>query len=182
MFLLNHCWISASGGFFYPHIPHTHTRTHAHTILDEKCTSCAPIKALRFSLFLPAQVLAEPTSWDDVEGRSLSRNSVQRFSRYASLVESEHCVRTFRVCVPGVAHGKQLSMYEIASIMREPVEDAGSCGRGCCVEIERKDGTTENRLLQIDQSVSPEDDGCVRYTCKVNLDTYSYGSIYDSYL
>ena len=92
----------------------------------------------------------------------------------ARLVESEHCVRTFRVCVLGVAHGKQLStslMYEIASMMRESVEDAGSCGRGCCVEIERKDGTIESRLLQIDQSVSPEDDGCVRYTCKVNLAT-----------
>ena len=76
----------------------------------------------------------------------------------------------FRVI--GLVQSRQIStsslMYEIASMMEESVTDAGSCGRGCCVELESANGAAESRLLQLDESVSPEDNDCIKYTCKVS--------------
>ena len=65
----------------------------------------------------------------------------------------------------GAAQGGRLSdslLREVASLMREPVEHVGSCGSGCCVEI---DGTAS--LLNLHQSVSPASDTCSVYTCTV---------------
>ena len=71
----------------------------------------------------------------------------------------------------GVSLGKTLStslLQEIANVvMRDQVQDVGSCGSGCCVEIDRDDGATQTSLLHLDESVTPADDPCQIYTCTV---------------
>ena len=71
----------------------------------------------------------------------------------------------------GVSLGKTLStslFQEIANVMmRDQVQDVGSCGSGCCVEIDRDDGKTQTSLLHLDESVTPESDPCQIYTCTV---------------
>ena len=73
-------------------------------------------------------------------------------------------------------------MNEIASMMRDPVQDAGSCGSGCCVEIEEEGGTTKSRLLHLDESVVPENDPCQIYTCRVRSSLWLLGSKSFSYI
>ncbi|CAI8038078.1 Thrombospondin-2 [Geodia barretti] len=83
----------------------------------------------------------------------------------------------FEVVLPlpgflGVSLGKTLStslLQEIANVvMRDQVQDVGSCGSGCCVEIDRDDGATQTSLLHLDESVTPADDPCQIYTCTVS--------------
>ena len=58
-------------------------------------------------------------------------------------------------------------LYEMAQMMRDPVEEVGSCGRRCCVEVDGQDGAAETRLLDLDDSITPETDPCQVYTCTV---------------
>lgn len=73
----------------------------------------------------------------------------------------------------GVINGLPSSsslLYEIASMMQQnSVEELGSCGRKCCVELDGDKGEKETRLLDIDQSISVEDDPCKIHTCTVRL-------------
>lgn len=70
----------------------------------------------------------------------------------------------------GVTRSKELStslLYEIASLMRDPIENVGSCGSGCCVEIDGEAGETRTRLLYLNEEITTKDDPCLMYTCTV---------------
>ena len=69
----------------------------------------------------------------------------------------------------GFGYGQQLRnslLHEIAKMMQDPVR---SCESGCCVQIERTDGDTQRRLLEIDQSVPSPKNSCHLYVCKVRI-------------
>ena len=59
--------------------------------------------------------------------------------------------------------------------MQDPVEHVGSCGLGCCVEIDRDSAGTETRLLQLDERVTSPDDPCQIYTCTVSGSLTAFG-------
>ena len=52
-------------------------------------------------------------------------------------------------------------------MMREPVEEIGRCDTGCCVEIEREDGSTERKLLELGETVTSPKNSCHLYRCEV---------------
>ena len=60
-------------------------------------------------------------------------------------------------------------------MMQDPVEHVGSCGLGCCVEIDRDSAGTETRLLQLDERVTSPDDPCQIYTCTVSGSLTAFG-------
>jgi hypothetical protein len=67
--------------------------------------------------------------------------------------------------LPGSKQQFTSLLYEITKMMQDPVEHVGSCGLGCCVEIDRDSAGTETRLLQLDERVTSPDDPCQIYTC-----------------
>ena len=68
----------------------------------------------------------------------------------------------------GLAQPSSITLLnEVAKMMRDPVEDLGSCGSGCCIEIETEGGTRHSRLLDLDKTFIPESDPCQMYICTV---------------
>ena len=71
-------------------------------------------------------------------------------------------------CLVSQARISSSLLYEIAEMMREPVEEIGRCDTGCCVEIEREDGSTERQLLELGETVTSPKNSCHLYRCEVN--------------
>ena len=81
-----------------------------------------------------------------------------------------HCTALSEMCLVSQARISSSLLYEIAKMMREPVEEIelGSCDIGCCVEIEREDGSTERQLLELEETVTSPKNSCHLYRCEVN--------------